>query len=327
MRRDPSREPPAQRIGPGVRIALAAATGMAVAAGAMTLMPSSSTVANSPAPLASSAVEPPGHPDSPSQGYADAPPGDNDRSQEKSSMPTAYAQPPGYPVVPPPAYALPPGYPSAPATAYALPPGYAAVPPPVYVVPPGYPVVVAPGYALPPGYPNVSAPTGAAPQEHPPTRDGTGSAPSLAQESMASAPLTASGPVAPTASGAPAVPSPGPQDGSAPPSPHPATSAPSAFPSGPPASSPSSVPPSQSPSLPAPSTMAQTGRPTTTHRVASGETLWSLAARYLGDPGKWEEIHEANRSVLENSVKARPGTSVSGAYLLPDTGLTLPATS
>ncbi|MFD8028954.1 LysM peptidoglycan-binding domain-containing protein [Streptomyces sp. NPDC059717] len=325
MRRDPSCEPPAQRIRPGVRLALAAATGMAVAAGAMTLMPSSSTVANSPAPLASSAVEPPGRPDSPSQGYADAPPGDNDRSQEKSSMPTAYAQPPGYPVVPPPGYALPPGYPSAPATAYALPPGYAAVPPPVYVVPPGYPVVVAPGYALPPGYPNVPAPTGAAPQEHPPTRDGTGSAPSVAQQSMASASLTASGPVAPTASRAPGVPSRGPQDGSAPP--NPATSAPTAFPSGPPASSPTSVPPSQSPSLAAPSTMAQTGRPTTTHRVASGETLWSLAARYLGDPGQWEEILEANRSVLENSVTARPGTSVSGAYLLLGTGLTLPATS
>jgi nucleoid-associated protein YgaU len=32
----------------------------------------------------------------------------------------------------------------------------------------------------------------------------------------------------------------------------------------------------------------------TTHKVVKGDTLWSLAVRYLGDGQKWKAIQKAN---------------------------------
>ena len=40
--------------------------------------------------------------------------------------------------------------------------------------------------------------------------------------------------------------------------------------------------------------------------VQQGDTLWSLAARHLGDPLKWRVLWEANRDVIEREQRRYP---------------------
>jgi LysM repeat protein len=44
-----------------------------------------------------------------------------------------------------------------------------------------------------------------------------------------------------------------------------------------------------------------------THEVVKGETLWSLAERYLGNPYRWPLIYEANASQIQNPNILEPG--------------------
>lgn len=43
------------------------------------------------------------------------------------------------------------------------------------------------------------------------------------------------------------------------------------------------------------------------HLVERGDSLWSLAAKYYGNGGKWKVIAEANRDALPNTDRLRPG--------------------
>ncbi len=43
------------------------------------------------------------------------------------------------------------------------------------------------------------------------------------------------------------------------------------------------------------------------HRVAPGETLWAIAGQHYGAPWRWQEIHEANRDVVEDPHRIYPG--------------------
>jgi LysM repeat protein len=50
--------------------------------------------------------------------------------------------------------------------------------------------------------------------------------------------------------------------------------------------------------------VAQEGR---THTVTAGNTLWGIAAQYLGDPYQWPRIHEANLDRIDNPHRIFPG--------------------
>jgi LysM repeat protein len=49
------------------------------------------------------------------------------------------------------------------------------------------------------------------------------------------------------------------------------------------------------------------GRPLRTHRVVRGDTLWGIAARYLGNGARWPEIFNMNRGVIRNPNLIFPG--------------------
>lgn len=43
------------------------------------------------------------------------------------------------------------------------------------------------------------------------------------------------------------------------------------------------------------------------YTVMKGDTLWSIAAKYLGDPNRWPEIHEANKDLVKDPDHIEPG--------------------
>jgi nucleoid-associated protein YgaU len=46
------------------------------------------------------------------------------------------------------------------------------------------------------------------------------------------------------------------------------------------------------------------------HIVSSGETLSDISNKYYGSAGKWQKILDANRLLIENPNKLKPGTKL-----------------
>lgn len=64
------------------------------------------------------------------------------------------------------------------------------------------------------------------------------------------------------------------------------------------------------PSYTAPATPAGTaGRPAT-YTVVKGDTLFGVARKFYGDAAKWRTIHEANRDVIPDPNKLKPGQTL-----------------
>ncbi len=58
------------------------------------------------------------------------------------------------------------------------------------------------------------------------------------------------------------------------------------------------------------------------YTIASGDTLWGLAKRYLGDGSRWTEIYSANAEVIELAARnAGRGSSSNGSLIFPGTDI------
>lgn len=64
-------------------------------------------------------------------------------------------------------------------------------------------------------------------------------------------------------------------------------------------------------------TTAATAQPPREHLVQRGETLSSIAAKYLGSAGRYEEVYQANTDRLRNPNDVHPGMTL----LIPDGAL------
>ena len=63
----------------------------------------------------------------------------------------------------------------------------------------------------------------------------------------------------------------------------------------------------------------------TKYTIVSGDTLWNIAKKMLGDGGKWNMIYSANMEIIENTAKAHGlGSSSNGHWIYPGTVITIP---
>lgn len=61
------------------------------------------------------------------------------------------------------------------------------------------------------------------------------------------------------------------------------------------------------------------------YTIKSGDTLWNIAKKKLGNGARWKEIYNANKTVIENAAKKRgKASSSNGHWIWPGTVLTIP---
>lgn len=61
------------------------------------------------------------------------------------------------------------------------------------------------------------------------------------------------------------------------------------------------------------------------YTIKSGDTLWNIAKRKLGNGARWKEIYNANKTVIENAAKKRgKASSSNGHWIWPGTVLIIP---
>lgn len=70
---------------------------------------------------------------------------------------------------------------------------------------------------------------------------------------------------------------------------------------------------------------------TSSYTVKSGDTLWAIAEKYLGDGSKWKLIYDANKEIIESTATSRwkaagiNRDSQNGHWIFPGTVLTIPS--
>ena len=65
---------------------------------------------------------------------------------------------------------------------------------------------------------------------------------------------------------------------------------------------------------------------TSTYTIKSGDCLWNIAKKYLGNGSRWTEIYQLNKTTLEAAAKKMGRASSSnGHWIYPGTVLTLPS--
>lgn len=61
------------------------------------------------------------------------------------------------------------------------------------------------------------------------------------------------------------------------------------------------------------------------YTIVSGDTLWNIAKKKLGNGSRWKEIYNANKKVIEDAAKKRGRASSSnGHWIYPGTAITIP---
>ena len=62
-----------------------------------------------------------------------------------------------------------------------------------------------------------------------------------------------------------------------------------------------------------------------TYTVTKGDTLWTIASRFLGSAQRYAEIYDLNKEVIETGAKDRgKKDSSNGHWIFPGTELQLP---
>lgn len=61
-----------------------------------------------------------------------------------------------------------------------------------------------------------------------------------------------------------------------------------------------------------------------TYTIKSGDDMWTLSYKFLGDGGRWKELYEANKAVLDKKAAEMGHPNNDGSWIFPGTTITIP---